>query len=87
MDALILGCTHYPLIRDEIGSIVGKKVELIDSTEIVGQEVRSYLKEFDLLRDSTTGKDHFFVSDLTIAFEKTAGLFFGAEVHLEERAV
>src|SRR5438132_591162 len=50
IDTLVLGCTHYPILRDVIQQAVGEDVELIDSGEATAAEVRSLLKEKGLAR-------------------------------------
>lgn len=78
IDALILGCTHYPLIRTEIDAFYGGKVKLFDAPDLVANTLK-------LHDELPPGKeDHFYVSDLTPAFEKTAKLFFGERVKLEK---
>jgi len=83
--ALILGCTHYPLISREIGQFLGSKVDIIDSTKVVAQEVKQVLSEAQLLNvDSGEGKYTFFVSDRTEGFERSTRIFFKEKIHLEE---
>src|SRR5256885_10759775 len=48
VDTLVLGCTHYPILRDVIQQTVGDEVKLIDSGEATAAEVKSLLKEQDL---------------------------------------
>lgn len=86
LDALVLGCTHYPLIQKEIERYyvkAAKKVEVIDGSLIVAQTVQKILKDKKL--ESKEGKTtyKFFVSDYTPAFEKTAKMFFDKKVSLE----
>ncbi len=87
INALVLGCTHYPLIQQEIEKCYAesnKKVEVIDSATIVAKEVQSILIEKGLNTKKGNGQYRFFVSDYTPAFEKTAKLFFGEKVKLEQ---
>lgn len=85
LDALILGCTHYPLIKKEIKEFYAEEVEIIDSSEIVARAIRSYLELHNLLnREVGGGKDSFLVSDYTPSFEHATRLFFGKEVSLEK---
>ncbi|MEO9967428.1 MAG: glutamate racemase [Reichenbachiella sp.] len=84
IDALILGCTHYPIIKEDIKEFYKSKVELIDSANIVAQSLKKQLKALNLLSDQTIGNDQFLVSDYTPAFEKAARLFFNKEIHLEK---
>ena len=85
--ALILGCTHYPLIKRQIHDYYDgfSEVEVIDSSEIVAKYLRNYLEMSGLLNEGDTTKNHkFFVSDYTDSFESSAEIFFQEEVHLEK---
>ncbi len=81
IDALILGCTHYPLIRKEIDAYFEGKVKLFDAPDVVAN---SLTKLVESPKDDEP-QDHFYVSDLTKSFEKTAQLFFGESIQLEKR--
>lgn len=87
VETLILGCTHYPIIKEEIRQILndemGRDVEIVDSAETVAKALKTYLEESHLLNDSP-GEDHFLVSDLTPGFEKASRLFFGEKIRLEK---
>lgn len=82
--ALILGCTHYPLIKKEINDFYGGNVEVLDSSEAVARSLFNHLKEKRLLNDHSTTEDHFLVSDFTDSFEASTKLFFQKAVHLEK---
>jgi len=87
ISALILGCTHYPLIKKQVGayfSAAGKEVEIIDSAEAVAKVLKSYLEYNQLLAKTKHKDDEFKVSDYTVSFEKITRIFFGEEVHLEQ---
>ncbi len=90
IDALILGCTHYPLIKNEIKRFYGKNVEIIDSSEIVALEVKNVLVRHKLLNTEKFGKfgsakkaRQFFVSDYTDSFEESTKIFFDEKVKLK----
>ena len=86
IETLILGCTHYPIIKHEIETILNesaRKVEVVDSAETVALSLKKYLEEKGLLNEKA-GVDHFLVSDLTPSFEKASKLFFGEQVTLEK---
>ena len=74
IDTLILGCTHYPLLKPIIQHKIGKRVHVISSSTAVAEQIRIFLSsspEFD--RTLTKNRQsEFFVSDLTPQFEKTA---------------
>ncbi len=83
IDAMILGCTHFPLIREEIQSFLGKKVQIFDSTDAVAHTAAQILEKKGLLREKEGGPDRFLVSDYTHSFEQTSRIFFGEKIHLE----
>ncbi|MEO1053793.1 MAG: glutamate racemase [Bacteroidota bacterium] len=84
IEALILGCTHYPLIKSQISTHYDQPVEIIDSSEIVAASLKAYLTQNDLLNKGKADKSKFLVSDYTYAFEASTKLFFGEELHLEK---
>ena len=69
IDTLVLGCTHYPLLKKVISRVMGKKVKLIDSAEETAKEVKSFLENNRLLRQSRGKAFHkFYVSDVPDKF-------------------
>ncbi len=82
---LILGCTHYPIIRRQIERFFHDKVNVVDSGRIVAGELGRMLREKDLLNPGNGPDRHeFYVSDYTDFFEKISRMFFGEEVRLEK---
>lgn len=84
IEAIILGCTHYPLIRKEISEIYDNKIEVIDSAEKTAEKVKQYLTKNRLLSKKANGTDRFFVSDLTESFDKSTKVFFKKGVTLRK---
>jgi len=82
IEALILGCTHYPIIKNQISKIFNFNVEVIDSARIVSIILRDVLEKDGLLNNSGIVKDQFFISDYTVYFEKIAKMFFEGEINL-----
>ena len=82
IQALILGCTHYPIIKNQISKIFNFNVEVIDSARIVAMLLRKTLEEKNLLNNTGKVKDLFFISDYTPYFGKIAGMFFEGEINL-----
>lgn len=76
IDSLILGCTHYPLIRPEIEQFYKGRVMIFDSAQIVAHHIRWLLEENNLLHTGKPGKHQFFVSDYTPSFEQATKIFF-----------
>jgi len=78
IDTLLLGCTHYPLLRKTIQMAVGEKVVLADCGEEVVREIRSLLSERQLQANATTEPDReFFLSDVPHRFQETGERFLG----------
>ncbi len=88
IDTLVLGCTHYPLLKHMIQPRIGKRVNLIDSSVEVALHVRDFLHtnvelQEQLLR-SKESKSRFFVSDSTDTIQKMAAKIFGRPMKLEK---
>jgi glutamate racemase len=86
-DALVLGCTHYPILRDVIQQTVGADVRLVDSGEATAGEVAELLKEKNLANpNAVSGErrlcddlDHFYVTDAAERFARVAERFLGTQ--------
>ena len=84
IETLILGCTHYPLLIEEIKKYYGTRVRVIDSPKIVASYVRDILSKNDLLNPQhEEGNTDFYLSDITKNFEKISKKFFGNKISLE----
>ncbi len=83
IDALVLACTHYPLIKNEISNFYDRKVKIFDSAEVVAQKLKWILEKEGLAAQQKTAKDIFYVSDFTESFARTTNIFYGKEIHLE----
>ncbi|NOT46560.1 MAG: glutamate racemase [Acidobacteria bacterium] len=85
-DALVLGCTHYPILRDVIQQTVGEGVKLIDSGEAAADEVKDLLHHRELASVKTIegertlcdDLDHFYVTDAAERFARVAERFLGS---------
>lgn len=84
IQAIILGCTHYPLIKKEIDEIYKGKIEVIDSAEKTAERVKQFLSKNDLLAGKNEKKNQFFVSDYTESFDKSTKIFFKKDVSLKK---
>jgi len=87
IDTLVLGCTHYPLLKDLIQHRMGKnKVNLIDSSIEVALTLQKYLQaKPDFCKTLQRGNDNkYFVSDITEAAVDTAEKIFGRPINLEK---
>ena len=89
IDTLILGCTHYPLLKDIIQVKIGKRVNVIDSAEGVVENVKQFLSQHpDMDRSLTKNGEHkIIVSDVTEQFEKTARTTLKRNVVLEHVSI
>jgi glutamate racemase len=84
IETLILGCTHYPLLIDEIRQYYGNRVRVIDSPGIVANQLKMILEQNQLLNSKNPNPDyHFYLSDQTKNFEKISKKFFGNSIRLE----
>jgi glutamate racemase len=83
IEALILGCTHYPLIKNQICKYYENDVEILDTSEIVAHSLRAWLEQHYLVNEKGTGKRQFYVSDYTLSFEQSTNIFFGQKIQLE----
>jgi glutamate racemase len=76
IDTLVLGCTHYPILRGTIERVAGDRVTIVDSAETVARVVRDSLPS----RSSGTPEYHFLVTDAEERFRRIAGEFLEREV-------
>ena len=84
IEALILACTHYPLIRNEIDRFYSNRITILDSSEIIAGALKKHLINEGLLNSGDSPQQHFLVSDFTDSFEASARMFFHETVHLEK---
>jgi len=80
IDTLILGCTHYPLLKKTVRKFLGDTVCLVDSAEEIAKEVGSVLKKDSLARKNGGGSHSFFVTDAPDRFVKVGQRFLGEKV-------
>lgn len=89
VDALVLGCTHYPILRRVIQETVGENVMLVDSGAATAEEVEKLLREKNLANDAAPEReterrlcddlDHFYVTDAADRFARVAERFLGVK--------
>lgn len=81
VDTLILGCTHYPVLKEAIQKVVGERVTLINMGYSTAQAVKQQLETMDMLNESgEAAKREFYVSDLTSGFSKVSKILLGDEI-------
>ncbi len=87
IECLILGCTHYPFLKDEIRKIIGDDISIISQDEIIPQKLKSYIERHSEIFDKITYKSEskFIVSDLTDSYKRAAYKIYGSKITIEER--
>lgn len=76
-DTLVLGCTHFPLLKARIENYLGKNVSVVDSASNVAKEVFNLLEQRQLLSTVQSKPTQFLVTDSPQRFIATAGIFLG----------
>ena len=83
IDILVLACTHYPLIQNEIISFYNK-IDVIDSSKIIADYIHEELYKSKILNQANKAKFNFIISNFTESFSKSANVFFKENISLEE---
>ncbi len=83
IDALLLACTHYPLIQEDIREYFNRNVDVFDSAGLVACHVREILQQHNLLSPERREAHRFLVSDYTPSFEAITRLFYPKDISLE----
>jgi len=88
VDTFVLGCTHYPLLKDLIQARIGKRVAIIDSSEVVAESLAFFLESNPAIEQQLerNGESHYYVSDVTDAAADIARKVFGRPIALEKVA-
>ncbi|MBI4272985.1 glutamate racemase [Candidatus Uhrbacteria bacterium] len=87
---LVLGCTHYPLMKKKIQAIMGRNVIVIDPGIIVARSLKNYLERHERIRERLTMRDpsftqiKFFTTDIAEKLQSTAARFWGKGVPIEK---
>ncbi len=89
IDTLVLGCTHYPILKAAIREVIGDGVRLVDSAYETAREVQEMLLSGRILRDEHSGTvPRFFVTDAPERFRKVGERFLGSDLkHVEKVAL
>lgn len=89
IDAIILGCTHYPIIIDQIKAHLPPHVEVLSQGKIVAESLKAYLKRHPLLDEKCSKGEtlQFYTTDLPETFNKSATLFYGESVRSKHLAL
>lgn len=89
INALILGCTHYPLLKTDIQNYYQQKIDIIDAADITASALKEVMIKYNLQNtdsNAATTKS-FYVSDRNEFFEKTTQLFFPGQIHLQQKSL
>ncbi|TAF46162.1 MAG: glutamate racemase [Sphingobacteriales bacterium] len=87
IEAIVLACTHYPLIQNEIRQFYNGKIDILNTAQIMALNVKQQLLEKNLLSDTKVAKHQFFVSDKTTSFENSTRIFFGNKINLQQKNI
>jgi glutamate racemase len=85
IDAIVLGCTHYPLVQNYLQSIVNKEIKIISQGAIVVKKLQEYLKNHPEIDSncSKNGTVKYLTTEENHIFDQNAASFLGIEVHSE----
>ena len=78
IDTLVLGCTHYPLLKGVISRVVGERVKIVDSASAVAEDVQNILEGNNIMAKPSINVQHrFFATDAVEQFVKVGEKFLG----------
>lgn len=85
IEALILGCTHYSVLKENIQDFYSRRIAVVDANTLTAKSLQGFLAEKELLNTRPTStKDYFMVSSMTKEFSKALHFLFGKEAQLVE---
>lgn len=90
IESLVLGCTHYPVLKGVISTVMGDGIQLIDSAEVTAEKVYAILQSFGWLNDSRlvgSQSDEFFVTDFPERFKKVGEIFLNRSIEKVQTAM
>lgn len=82
IDALVLGCTHYPILKKEIREIVGSKIKIISQDEIIPKKLKDYLARHKEIKLSKKGSMKILFTDITPTVEELSRKWFGKDTKI-----
>jgi glutamate racemase len=85
IDAIILGCTHYPLVQEYLESIVSKEIKIVSQGEIVARKLEKYLESHPEIAKncSRNSKVQYLTTEDSIVFNENAARFLGVDIFSE----
>lgn len=88
IDALLLACTHYPLIKGAVEDFMeNEKVDVLDNAAFMAEDVKDFLSKNNMLNAKKTAGNIFQVSDYTQTFANSASMFFGKDINVAEHNI
>lgn len=86
IECLLLGCTHYPFLKQEIKKIIGQEISLLSQDEIIPEKLKNYLLRHPEYDDHLKKNSHteFFVSDITDGYIKAAKMIYGRDIEIQK---
>jgi len=84
IDSLILACTHYPIIKNQIRKYYDFKTTIIDSSVVVAKKLKEILIKHDIQSKLESPEHRFYVSDYTEFFKTIAEIFFEEKINLSQ---
>ncbi len=84
LDCLVLGCTHFPLLKETIAHVAGPDVALVDSSETVALAVEKILRKSKLARTAGRGDTGFLATDGAERFARVGSLFLGEPITVQD---
>ncbi len=82
IDVLVLGCTHYPILKKEIREIVGSKIKIISQDEIIPKKLKDYLARHKEIKLSKKGSMKILFTDITPTVEELSRKWFGKDTKI-----
>lgn len=86
IDTLLLGCTHYPLLKKTIRKVVGERVKIVDSADETARTLHRNLEAYGV-ELSGRGSGKYYVSDLSRKFKENAQRFLGRHINRVEKVL
>lgn len=81
IESLVLGCTHYPVLKNVISEVIGKKIKLVDSAETIAEKVFKIFESLGWLADKNFQvNDEFFVTDFPERFKRVGEFFLNKKI-------
>lgn len=89
IDSLILGCTHYGILKNKINKIIGKKVEIIPESKVIAKKLKEYLMKHPEIEKKLVKKAQytFYSTGEIKKFEKLGSQFFGRKIRIKKAKI